>query len=790
MQLKPYHVYTVGGHHVGVIGIDIKGKTELSSSPSPGTYLLDEVTTAQKFIDELHGKGINKIILLSHVGLSKDKAIAGQLRGVDVIVGGDSHSLMGDAGVLAKAPGAAPVGEYPSQTADADGKTVCIVQAWHYSNVVGELEVNFDANGDVLSCTGRPIIPLAESSTWVNALSRTPLSDVEQAGVMAALPAGAAVYAEKSDAKAWIDTNVAQIATMKQERIATFERKFCLARDPGSSRSSTICTVCDTYHRGGGACQLVAKAFLMGEKSAHIAIQNGGGCRKDLPNGNYSVGQAYEMLPFSNTMVTLEMTGEQVRDVLEDALEYFIIGGSTGAYPYAAGLRYHVDASKAKGSRISNLEVNPRLGSCTWSPIDPAFTYVVVTNNYIAGGKDGYATFGAVPADKVVNTFTNYAQGFIDYLRTMHTAIMPLHPEEYSTQGYINKMGCGHSTNGECVVGFSCGVSAAAVTPCEDDRLFFSEYAEGSSNNKYLEIFNGGVCTANLSEYAFPNANNGADVDGKPDYWNTFPAGAVLKPGAVYIIAHSLADTSIRVKANHTHQYLSNGDDGFCLVKGNASAYQIIDCIGDFNKTDPGDAWAVCGIATATKDRTLVRKAMVTRGNGGNWAESAGTSTGDCEWNVLAIDEWSYLGSHHAPPAPKMSAISTICTASIKVLHINDHHSYIEGDKFKMNTSAVLTGIGEVEIRYGGFPRIATVMQQHSDDSTLKLHAGDAITGTLWYTIFKGAADAAMMGHVCFDAFALGNHEFDDGDAALSDFLTELAGTGCDTQVRACAGSR
>jgi len=136
--------------------------------------------------------------------------------------------------------------------------------------------------------------------------------------------------------------------------------------------------------------------------------------------------------------------------------------------------------------------------------------------------------------------------------------------------------------------------------PCEDDRLFFSEYAEGSSNNKYLEIFNGGSCTANLSEYAFPNANNGADIDGKPDFWNTFPAGAVLKPGAVYIIAHPSAAKNITVKANHTHLYLSNGDDGYCLVKGNASAYQIIDCIGNFNKTDPGEGWAVCGIATAT----------------------------------------------------------------------------------------------------------------------------------------------------------------------------------------------
>ena len=122
---------------------------------------------------------------------------------------------------------------------------------------------------------------------------------------------------------------------------------------------------------------------------------------------------------------------------------------------------------------------------------------------------------------------------------------------------------------------------------------------------------------------------------------------------------------------------------------------------------------------------------------------------------------------------------------TIKVLHINDHHSYIEEDDFKMDTTAILTGIESVEIKYGGFPRIATLMQQHADGNTLKLHAGDAITGTLWYTLFQGSADAAMMGSVCFDAFALGNHEFDDGDGPLSDFLTDLAETGCNTQVRA-----
>ena len=72
-QLKSHYVYKVDGHQVGVIGIDIKGKTELSSSPSPGTYLLDEVTTAQKYIDELRGKGVERIVLLTHVGLQRDR---------------------------------------------------------------------------------------------------------------------------------------------------------------------------------------------------------------------------------------------------------------------------------------------------------------------------------------------------------------------------------------------------------------------------------------------------------------------------------------------------------------------------------------------------------------------------------------------------------------------------------------------------------------------------------------------------------------------------------------------
>lgn len=66
-----------------------------------------------------------------------------------------------------------------------------------------------------------------------------------------------------------------------------------------------------------------------------------------------------------------------------------------------------------------------------------------------------------------------------------------------------------------------------------------------------------------------------------------------------------------------------------------------------------------------------------------------------------------------------------------------------------------------------------------------KLHAGDAVTGDLYYTLFKRVADAVLMNEVYFDAFALGNHEFDDGDAGFAAFLDELAKGECNTTVLA-----
>ena len=192
--------------------------------------------------------------------------------------------------------------------------------------------------------------------------------------------------------------------------------------------------------------------------------------------------------------------------------------------------------------------------------------------------------------------------------------------------------------------------------------IFFSEFAEGSSNNKYAEIYNPSGTPVSLDLYAYPSVSNAPTTPGTHEYWNTFDAGAVVPPYGVYVLCHPSADAAILNKCNGTYQYFSNGDDGMCLVYGTASSFSLVDCFGDFHG-DPGSGWDMCGTAAATRDHVLVRKSSVTQGNMGDWTSSAGTSTSDCEWTVLANEDWSNLG-FHAGPVPPVVTIAQINTNS------------------------------------------------------------------------------------------------------------------------------
>jgi len=189
-------------------------------------------------------------------------------------------------------------------------------------------------------------------------------------------------------------------------------------------------------------------------------------------------------------------------------------------------------------------------------------------------------------------------------------------------------------------------VSSAQVT-----ELFISKYAEGSSNNKFLEIYNGTDATISLSDYAFPTVSNAPSTPGVYEYWNKFEEGAEIAPGDVYVIAHPSADASILAQSDQTYQYLSNGDDGLALVggvtydaDGEVTGYTVLDWLGDW-QADPGSGWEVAGVSNATKDHTLTRKSTVC-GPNNDWAASAGTNAADSEWIVGPKDSgWDTLGS-------------------------------------------------------------------------------------------------------------------------------------------------
>jgi len=171
--------------------------------------------------------------------------------------------------------------------------------------------------------------------------------------------------------------------------------------------------------------------------------------------------------------------------------------------------------------------------------------------------------------------------------------------------------------------------------------LFFSEYVEGSSNNKALEIFNGTGQTVDLSTYTVKLGSNG----GAWSTTNFHTMTGTLAHGAVYVIANAGANATILDLADATSTVTYyNGDDALGLFQGDT----LIDIIGVY-QSDPGTAWPVAGVADATLNHTLIRKPTVISGTT-DWTASAGANADDSQWIVEAIDYITNLGAHTFTP--------------------------------------------------------------------------------------------------------------------------------------------
>lgn len=442
--IKPYTITTTKeGVKVAIIGIDIAGKTQNSSRPLATTEFLDEVTTAQNYINEVKNQGIKHIILLTHYTYGNDIELAKQLTDVDVIIGGDSHTLLGDFTHYTKSPedNFGSQGAYPTKVQNKDGDTVCIGQAWEYTKALGLMQVTFNNKGSVDRCHGSAIIPVAQQFKRYDEASSgfVALSAADNASLLASLTATSFADLLKKDVIYPIAPNAAaaavlmpyteQMSEKMAEVIGTSSQPLCLVRVPGTTRSADIagCEDSASHARGSDIAQVVAKAFLYGSLRADFALQNAGGVRESIQTGNVSNDIAYTVLPFSNTMVNLDITGQQVIDTLEEAIaNHMDNGGSSGSHPYADGLRWDLQLNQPRGNRVKNVEVRDR-HTGTWSAIDVNRTYVMVTNDFIAEGRDGYTTLGVIfkDASKVEDTKLLYSQSFIDYIKQVQTLSRP-----------------------------------------------------------------------------------------------------------------------------------------------------------------------------------------------------------------------------------------------------------------------------------------------------------------------------------------------------------------------------
>ncbi|MFN8449328.1 MAG: 5'-nucleotidase C-terminal domain-containing protein [Anaerolineae bacterium] len=141
---------------------------------------------------------------------------------------------------------------------------------------------------------------------------------------------------------------------------------------------------------------------MRAETGAQIAITNGGGIRSNVPVGEatpadtalaapmqVTLGDVLTVFPFGNLVSTFQLDGADVIAALENGVSQVEAGA--GRFPQVSGIRYSWDGSKDPGSRIISVEVLGQDGS--YSPIDPAATYTIASNDFMRRGGDGYTVF-------------------------------------------------------------------------------------------------------------------------------------------------------------------------------------------------------------------------------------------------------------------------------------------------------------------------------------------------------------------------------------------------------------
>ena len=174
------------------------------------------------------------------------------------------------------------------------------------------------------------------------------------------------------------------------------------------------------------------------------------------------------------------------------------------------------------------------------------------------------------------------------------------------------------------------------------NSIIFSEYSEGSSFNKYIEIYNPTSSPVNLDEYHYNFCWNGCD-NSQWEFSIPFDSNTVLMPQETYVVIHYNADSLLLSPNYQTTNLMSNGNDVSAIF--HVPTNSVVDIIGEFSDISPSNGWDIGSDLNATKDHTLIRDPNVCSGNNGDWSLSDG-SLGDPEWILYPVDYFDDINTH------------------------------------------------------------------------------------------------------------------------------------------------
>ncbi|MGI9887186.1 bifunctional metallophosphatase/5'-nucleotidase [Vibrio chagasii] len=407
------------GEKVAIFGLSIDKMASIAN-PDIDTPFENALETANATIEQIHKAGINKIVLLSHLGYEADLELAANVSGIGVIVGGHSHRLQGDFSDI----GLVKDDDYGVKVGDT-----YVVQAGFHAMSLGHSEIEFDSQGKVIQFKGKNELLLGRRLFIDAKLSEVGQDDAHDMACeyLNNHPNISVCKKDPELQSILTDKYQPRVRKLQQQVIAHADTKLRHVRIPDENGPSQL-------------APLVAQSFhyLMNKKGHQVdfAIHNSGGVRNSLNSGDVSVADiAGKLLPFAVPIGMYEIRGETIAAMLEgainNALDNGVVGTGSGSFPYTHNLRFCYHKEAPIGHRIHHLEIHSEESG--WQPVSRERIYRGVSSAYTMKGKEGYNAVLDMIGDGIVTTYS-MADCFIAFLQD--------NPESLKYNEPLNCMEC------------------------------------------------------------------------------------------------------------------------------------------------------------------------------------------------------------------------------------------------------------------------------------------------------------------------------------------------------------